>query len=133
VDLSRYSNFTWLQDNVTIRFSWFFWTRFLYFWKHHSSYATLKQLGDHGTRKLYKSIKIMMHLVRPVFNKDHWSSRRVSLKDRQLNYDEYVFLKKIINEFFNIFKKYFIITFYMYLISVALSNFYFISGVFFIE
>lgn len=32
--------------------------------------------------------------------------------------------------FFNIFKKYFIITFYVYLISVALSNFYFIFEVF---
>lgn len=33
-------------------------------------------------------------------------------------------------KFFNIFKKYFIITFYVYLISVALSNFYFIFEVF---
>jgi len=37
----------------------------------------------------------MMHLGRPVFNKDHWSNRRVSLKDRQLNYDEYVYFKKL--------------------------------------
>ena len=33
-------------------------------------------------------------------------------------------------KFFNIFKKYFIITFYVYLISVALSHFYFIFEVF---